>query len=108
MTRKKTSKKQKFCFKDMPITPIKKGVGVRHRSADAFRDEAEIAHVLFQCLVENDVEGFLEILDTFLRVNRTKIARETNLSRSTVQQALSGKGNPTLRTIAKIIHQSVA
>ncbi|NGX48080.1 MAG: hypothetical protein K1000chlam3_01468, partial [Chlamydiae bacterium] len=43
-----------------------------------------------------------------LRVNRTKAARETNLSRTTVQQALSNKGNPTIRTIAKIVHQSIA
>ena len=108
MTKKKTSKKQEFCFEDMPILKSKKKASAKHKPSDFFKAHDKVAQALLQSLEDNDAGAFLEILDAYLRVNRTKAARETNLSRTTVQQALSNKGNPTIRTIAKIVHQSVA
>jgi DNA-binding phage protein len=58
---------------------------------------------LFLCLEENNPESFIEILDAYLDVNR-----RANLSRTTVQNAFSSKGNPTIRTIAQIVHEAVA
>ncbi len=108
MTKKKTSKKQKLCLEDMPILKSKKKASAKHKPSDFFKAHDKVAAALLQSLEDNDAGAFLEILDAYLRVNRTKTAKETNLSRTTVQQALSKKGNPTIRTIAKIVHQSVA
>lgn len=109
MTKKATSKKQKFSLESMPILKNKKGASPsRHRPQTFFRSHKRVAEALLQSLEENDAGAFLEILDAYLQVNRTKIAQETLLSRTTVQKALSKTGNPTIRTIAKIVHQAVA
>jgi DNA-binding phage protein len=109
MTRKKTSKRQGFCLDDMPIVKSKKNVIVtEHKPSGFFKSHEKVAEALLQSLEENDVEAFLEILDVYLRVNRTKVSKETQLSRTTVQNALSRRGNPTIRTIAKIVHSAVA
>lgn len=92
----------------MPILKSKKKASAKHKPSEFFKNHDKVAAALLQSLEDNDAEAFLEILDAYLRVNRTKTAKETNLSRTTVQQAFSGKGNPTIRTIAKIVHQSVA
>lgn len=78
-----------------------------YRPEDFFKNNEQVAAALFQALAENDTEAFLEILDSYLRVNRTYIAQETDLSRSTVSLAFSKKGNPTLKTIAKIVHEAM-
>ena len=109
MTKKKTSKRPKFCFEDMPILKSKKkGRSTNRKASDFFKAHEKVAEALLQSLEENDAGAFLEILDAYLKVNRTRVAKATNLSRTTIQQALSKKGNPTIRTIAKIVHQSVA
>ncbi len=109
MAKNKTSKRQKFCLEDMPILKNKKqALSFDHKPRDFFKSHQKVALALLTSLEENDAGAFLEILDVYLRVNRTKVAKETKLSRTTVQNALSKKGNPTIRTIAKIVHQSVA
>lgn len=72
-----------------------------------FQDYDKVGTALLESLIENDTDAFIEILDAYLNVNRAKVAKKTGLSRSTVQQALSKKGNPTLKTLAKIVHESV-
>jgi DNA-binding phage protein len=107
MDRKKTSKKQKFSLDDMPITKVTNREGVSRSSAkDAFMDSEKVGAALLECLIDNDTETFIEILDSYLRVNRLQVAQKANISRSTVQQALSKDGNPTLKTLAKIVHES--
>lgn len=109
MTKKKTSKKRKFSFEDMPISKTKKdALSFPHKSRDFFKSHDKVATALLQSLEENDADAFLEILDAYLRVNKTRIAKEANLSRTTIQNALSRGGNPTIRTIAKIVHRAVA
>lgn len=92
----------------MPILKNKKKGARKHKPSDFFRAHDKVAAALLQSLEDNDAGAFLEILDAYLRVNRTKTAKQANLSRTTVQQALSKRGNPTIRTIAKIVHQAVA
>ncbi len=81
---------------------------MRHDPCDFFKSHEKVAIALLDCLEENDAGAFLEILDSYLFVNRTKIAKAAKLSRTTVQKALSSDGNPTIRTIAKIVHRAVA
>jgi DNA-binding phage protein len=54
------------------------------------------------------IQSFVKILDVYLDVNRRKIARRAKLSRTTVQNAFSSKGNLTIRTIPQIVHEAVA
>ncbi|MGD0665411.1 MAG: hypothetical protein ABSA17_06750 [Rhabdochlamydiaceae bacterium] len=109
MAKRKTLKKQKTCFDDMPIIKSKKNSRLRDHDPSAFfKRHEKVAEALLQSLEENDADAFLEILNTYLYINRTKIAKEAKMSRTTVQNALSSKGNPTIRTIAKIVHLAVA
>lgn len=71
------------------------------------KNEHNVSEALLQCLIEDDTESFIEILDSYLRVNRSLVAKRTDLSRSTVSLALSPRGNPTLKTIAKIVSESM-
>src|SRR5271170_3848698 len=103
MSKKKTSKKQSFCLKNMPIVKSKKTPHLlEHDPSVFFKSHEKVALALLTSLEEGDPGAFLEILNVYLSVNRTKISKETNLSRTTVQKALSKNGNPTIGTIAKI------
>jgi DNA-binding phage protein len=109
MHNKKTSTKQDVCFDDLPIVTVKNKKGIKEVHPEKeFKDHKKVALALFECLIDNDVEGFMEILDAYLRVNRRRVAKGAKLARSTVQLAFSGKGNPTIKTLAKIVHDAVA
>lgn len=108
MNKKKTSKKPDFSLADIP----KFNVPDEHKFAEFrpeefFKNKRKVAEALLQCLIENDTESYMEILDSYLRVNRTQVAKSAELSRSTVSSAFSKRGNPTLKTIAQIVHESV-
>ena len=107
MDKKKTLKKPGFSFENMPETKIKNRRGlVKFNPELSFLDSKKVGTALLECLIENDTEGFIEILDSYLRVNKLQVAKDANLSRSTVQQAFSKNGNPTLKTLAKIVHEA--
>ena len=102
MLKKKISKKRDFSLEDIPILKVKKTAKLQKHDSDSFfKDLDKVGAALLQSLIENDTEAFIEILDTYLQVNRDQ-------SRSSMKQVLLKTGNPTLRTIAKIVHQSVA
>lgn len=108
MNKKKTLKKRAFSLDDIPhINMYDEDKYPEVKPEKFFKKDKEVAAALFQCLIENDTEAFMEILDSYLRVNRSHVASNSGLSRSTVSLALSKRGNPTLKTIAKIIHESV-
>jgi DNA-binding phage protein len=103
------SNEQNTYLDAMPIAKTKKHPKLRDHDPSAFfKCHEKVAKALLQSLEENDAEAFLEILNTYLYINRTRAAKEAHLSRTTVQNALSSKGNPTIRTIAKIVHHAVA
>lgn len=106
MRKKETSKKREFSFKNMQETKINKKDILRWNPEDVFMDSQKVGAALLECLVDNDTETFIEILDSYLRVNRLQVAKKAKISRSTVQLALSKGGNPTLKTLAKIVHES--
>jgi len=109
MIRKKILKKRKHSIKSIRTKKENKTQRLKdHDPSLFFKNHAKVAEALLQSLEENDSAAFLEIINTYIYVNRTRVATETGLSRTTVQNALSSKGNPTIKTIAKIVHQSVA
>ena len=110
MTKKKTLKKQKNSFKNMPIYRLKKITGLSpFKAAQRIRDKRYISKALWQCILADDPEGFKEILKVHLELkNKEKIIKETSVSRRTLFRMLSKKGNPTLENISKIVHKLCA
>ena len=61
---------------------------------------------IMECLLDNDTEGVLEIIEGYLyAVNRTQFLKEAQIPRSTLYNFFKRR-NPTIKTLAKIIHAS--
>ena len=105
MLRKKTSKKQEFCFSDIPtvkLRPRTKVVG--SNSAKKLRDPELIFRALWQCLIEQDLDSFKDILRSHLdATNKQTLSKKANTSRRTLHRILSQEGNPTLKSISKVL-----
>lgn len=70
-------------------------------------NEKLIATAVWECLKDNDPDGVIEILEAHLRAkNKSKLAREHLLPRTTYYHAFKSK-NPTLHTLAKLVHATV-
>lgn len=108
MSKKKTLKKHEFTLEELQPISVDESTLHDSKASEFFRNKNEVAKALLECLIDNDTEAYMEILDAYLCVNRTQVAHKTKLTRATITQAFSKKGNPTLRTIAKIVHESVA
>lgn len=63
-----------------------------------------IGSAIMQCLIDNDPEGVMEIIESHLyALNKSKFLREAKVPRSTMYQLLQRK-NPTIKTLAKIMY----
>ncbi len=72
-------------------------------------DPTFVALAFFQALIENDTEAALDALEGYLLVRgKPEIAKKSGLSLSTMYHAFSKGANPTLKTLARIIHAAVA
>ncbi len=106
MTKKKISKGRGECFEDIPIVTPSKEIKVKRFDPESkLRDRDFIAKALFEALSDGDEEAALEIIIAYVKaVKKTEIAKHEHMATSTVYHALSPKGNPTLRTVAKVLH----
>ncbi len=111
----KTSKKQKSSSaslknKASQFISLQPGVKTYRWSPSAeILDEDKVSSALFQCLKEGDIESFKEILTAHLEMKiKSKSAKSHGLSERTMYEALSEKGNPSLKTIAKIVQMAFA
>jgi hypothetical protein len=69
MAKKKTSKRQRFCLKDMPIVKSKKAPQLRkHDPRDFFKSQEKVSEALLTSLEEGKPGDFLEILNVFLGI----------------------------------------
>lgn len=98
-TRKKSStsikknKKLKVHSKLIPYSPT-----------EEILDEKLMGAAIVECLQNNDPEGVIEIISTYLEVlNKVKLARKTDIPRSTLYHSLKHK-NPTIKTLARLVH----
>ncbi len=105
MPKKPTSKKRDFSFEDMPIMKLRDGAVLKRvNSAARLRDQELIFKALWQCLVEQDIESFKEVLRGHLEaVNKRELSEKAKTSRRTLHRILSKEGNPTLKSISKVI-----
>lgn len=101
-----TSKKQKFSLNDIPLRKLKPGAKVHKvSSANRLKDQELVFKAFWQCLVEEDIESFKEILRTHLEaVHKGQLAKKSKTSRRTLHRILSPEGNPTLKNISSVIH----
>lgn len=92
----------------MPKLRLKKGVKLeKHDPFKTLTDEKLVAQAFWDCLKENDPEGAMEIITAHLNaVNKKPLAKKADLPPSTFCHSIKSK-NPTLRTVAKLIHCSL-
>lgn len=68
-------------------------------------NEEFISKVIWECLKDNDTEGVIDALRTFISAqNKLQISQTEHMARSTVYETLKPGANPTLRTLGKLIH----
>lgn len=105
MVKVKTLHKQRESSKR--ILKLKKGSSVVEFSpTQELLDKNFMGKAIMECLINNDPEGVVEIIEMYLdTVNKVQSIRNVKLSRSTLYHTLRGK-NPTLKTLAKIMHSS--
>lgn len=69
-------------------------------------DVNKMGVAIMQCLIENDSEGALEIIENYLyALNKTQFLKDANVPRSTAYNFIRRR-NPTIKTLAKIMHAS--
>jgi len=84
---------------------LKRGVKTKRlHPTKALANEKLISRAIWECLKNNDPEGVIEMLEAhFEAVNKLRFSKETEIPRATLYHFLSSK-NPTLKTLAKVIH----
>nr|BFD69054.1 hypothetical protein HAGR004_40760 [Bdellovibrio sp. HAGR004]BFD69119.1 hypothetical protein HAGR004_41410 [Bdellovibrio sp. HAGR004] len=75
-----------------------------HDPKENLLDQEFIAKALAECLLEGDEAAFKEILKAhYEAMNITIALKKSKLSQRTFFEALSPKGNPSLKTVFKIM-----
>jgi probable addiction module antidote protein len=113
MAKTKTLKKQKKSSaksKEPQYLNLKAGTKTYAWSpTEDLLDEDNLKASLFEALKQGDTDAFKEILTAHLEAKvKTKSAKSHGLSARTMYEALSDKGNPSLKTIAKIVQMACA
>ncbi len=69
-------------------------------------DPQQTALAILECLQNNDPEGAMEMISIYLdALNKARLRQKTKLPKSTMYSALKHR-NPTIKTLAKIMHAS--
>lgn len=108
MVKAKTLLRRKKSSENTQKLRLKKGVKLaKHDPFKSLLDEKLIAQAFWECLKDNDPEGALEVITAHLQaLNKVHFAKKAILPRSTIYHSLKNK-NPTLKTVAKLIHCSL-
>lgn len=84
-----------------------KKTSIRLDPMEDLLNEELVAQAIWECLRDNDPEGVIEVLEIHLSAkNKSRMAKNYNIPRTTYYHAIKSK-NPTLSTLAKIIHAAV-
>lgn len=82
------------------------GIGKEHIPLDYLTNSKNVGNAILECLENNDPEGVMEVIVIYLEaVNKTKLSQANELHRQTLYSALKHR-NPTVKTLAKLIHNS--
>ncbi len=84
---------------------LRDNVGITAFSpTEKLKDIKLIGTAIMECLIENDPKGAMEAIKTHLEVmNKSAFLKEAKVPRSTMYKLFKTK-NPTIKTLAKIIH----
>ena len=106
MAKTKISKKRDLSIDDLPIVHSSKKARIKpFNPSEQLAEKEFIAKALFEALCEGDEEAFIEIVNAYVEViSKTELVKRTKIPQSTLYHALSPHGNPTLKTIAKVMH----
>lgn len=70
-------------------------------------DPEKTGLAILECLQNNDPEGVMEMIAIYLdALNKAQLRKKNKLSKSTMYSALKHR-NPTIKTLAKIMHASI-
>ena len=105
MAKTKTLGKRKTFSKNTLYKKIKPGMGVdTYNPTLRLLDKDRIGKAIWECLKDGDWEGVIEILEIHLgAVNKTQLAKEAHIPKTTLYHSFKSK-NPTIKTLAKMIH----
>jgi DNA-binding phage protein len=87
---------------------LKERTGIRQSNPrEELLNEELIGRAIWECLKNGDSEGVIEVIRIYLEaVNKTQIAEENDMARSTMYHTLKNK-NPTIKTLAKLVHACI-
>jgi len=105
MVKKKISKKQELCLDDLPKRRLKsKSRVLKVSSLSRLADKNLIFESLWECLIDQDLDSFKEILKSHIdAVGMSELSKKTKASKRTMYRTLSEEGNPTLKSISRIV-----
>ena len=76
-----------------------------HNPKKNFSNKSKVIAALSEAMLDGDMEAVQDILFGYLSSqNKKELAKKTNLSRSTIYNAM--KGNPSLDTLVKILKEA--
>jgi DNA-binding phage protein len=111
MPKPKISRKQNASSRNISnkTKRLKTGLGVTaYNPTKALLDEDRIGRAIWECLKNEDTEGVIEIINIHLEAkNKMQLIEETNIPKTTFYHSLRSK-NPTLKTLAKLVHACAA
>lgn len=85
---------------------LRNGTGLRQSNPrEELLSEELIGGAVWECLKNGDSEGVIES-DHLKTANKTQIAKENDMARSTMYHTLKSK-NPTVKTLAKLVHACI-
>lgn len=107
MDKTKPSKKHQIYLEKLAKADLNKVKGLkRSNPLEELADPNQTAMAVFECLLNNDSEGAMEMIEIYLEaLNKSKLRRQVNLHKSTMYSALKHR-NPTMKTLAKIMYAS--
>lgn len=107
MDKVKTLKKHQASLAKLSKVNLGKVKGLkRSNPLRELTDQNKIAMAMFECLLNNDPQGVMEMVEIYLSaLNKTKLRKEAHLHKSTMYSALKHR-NPTIKTLSKIMYAS--
>lgn len=107
MGKTKTSKKHQRSLGRSKKINLNKIKGLTRTSPlKELANPQQTALAILECLQNNDPEGAMEMITIYLdALNKTRLRQKTKLPKSTMYSALKHR-NPTIKTLAKIMHAS--
>lgn len=106
--RQRRSSTNTFLSRSKNIARLKKGTGVRESNpTEELANEELISRAVWECLREEDSQGVVEVITAYVRaINKLETVNKSSTTRSAGSHTFKSK-NPTIKTLAKLVHSSV-